>query len=127
MAEEMLSIPTARREHRDVSGRFILLAFLLVLSGVAIVGLLSWWLFPRAPHPALVPTPAPSYPSPQLQADPHQDMVRFYRQEMQRLNSLGWIDRAHGLVHVPIDQAMRAVAAAGIKDWPTPAGAGRTQ
>ena len=119
MAEEMLSIPTARREARDVSGLFIALAFLLMVSGVAIVGLVCWWLFPRAPYPELVPYPVPSYPAPQLQAAPHDDMVRFYRQELDQLNSFGWVDRAQGLVHVPIDQAMRAVARQGIDGWPT--------
>jgi hypothetical protein len=127
MAEEMLSIPTARREHRDVSGLFIALAFLLLVSGVSIVGLLCWWLFPRAPHPALVPYPTPSYPPPQLQASPHQDMVRFYRQEMGRLNSVGWIDQSKGLVHIPIDQAMHTIAKDGIRDWPTPAPAEQKQ
>ncbi|MBV9118589.1 MAG: hypothetical protein JOY63_14640, partial [Acetobacteraceae bacterium] len=47
------------------------------------------------------------------------------RQELDRLNSLGWVDRAKGLVHVPIDQAMRMVAKEGIKDWPAPAQAER--
>ncbi|MEO8714178.1 MAG: hypothetical protein ABI369_04115 [Acetobacteraceae bacterium] len=120
MAEEMLAIPTARREARDVSGLFITLAFLLVLSGLAIVGLLCWWIFPRAPHPDLVPYPIPSYPPPRLQAAPHEDMVRFYRREMERLNSVGWIDRSQGLAHIPIDQAMRMIAKQGIKDWPAP-------
>lgn len=121
MPEKMLSIPTARRETRDVSGRFIALAFLLMVSGVATVALVAWWIFPRAPHSELLPYPTPSYPSPQLQASPHQDMVRFYRPEKARLNSYGWIDKSKGLVHIPIDQAMREVAGEGIKGWPAPA------
>ena len=126
MAEEMLSIPTARRETRDVSATFIALAFVLMVSGLAIVGLLCWWIFPRAPNPRLIPYPVPSYPPPQLQAAPHEDLVRFERQELDRLNSVGWIDRAKGLVHIPIDRAMRDVVAAGIKDWPAPpAGQGK--
>ena len=125
MAEDTLSIPTARREPRDIPGLFIPLAFLLGISGLAVVGLVCWWIFPRAPRHELVPYPVPSYPPPQLQADPHEDMVRFYRQELDQLNSIGWVDRARGLVHVPIDQAMRMVAKEGIKDWPAPAQAER--
>lgn len=118
MPEEMLSIPTARREPRDVSGTFITLAFLLVVSGLAIVGLACWWIFPRSPHPDRLTYPPPSYPAPSLQAAPHEDMVRFYRQELDRLTSTGWIDKAKGLAHIPIEQAMRDVANAGIEGWP---------
>lgn len=121
MPEEMMSIPTAQREGTDVSAMFIVLAFILMVSGIAVVALLCWWIFPRAPRTELVPYPTPKYPSPQLQADPHDDMVRFYRQELDRLNSTGWVDRAKGIVHIPIDQAMREVAGEGIQGWPAPA------
>ncbi len=118
-----MSIPTARREPKDVTHTFIALAFLVMVSLLAIVGLVCWWIFPRAPHTELLPYPVPSYPEPRLQDAPHEDMVRFYRQELDRLNSSGWVDRSKGLVHMPIDQAMREVAAEGIQGWPTPAGA----
>jgi len=120
MAEETLAIPTAQREARDVSRRFIITAFVLLLSGVAIVGLLCWWIFPRAPHDRLLAYPPPAYPAPSLQASPPQDMARFYRQEMERLNSVGWVDRARGIAHIPIAQAMTMIAKDGIKDWPKP-------
>ncbi|MEO9188994.1 MAG: hypothetical protein ABI224_03175 [Acetobacteraceae bacterium] len=120
MVEETLAIPSAQREARDASARFITIAFLLLVSGITIIGLLCWWLFPRAPHHNLLPAPPPAYPAPRLQASPHEDMVRFYREEMDRLNSVGWVDRAKGLVHVPIDQAMHMIAKDGIKDWPKP-------
>jgi hypothetical protein len=119
MPEEMMSIPTARREAKDVSTLFIGLAFLLAVSSLAVVGLVCWWIFPRTPHTELLPYPVPSYPPPQLQASPHEDMVRFYRQELDRLNSFGWIDKSKGLVHIPVDQAMRQLASQGIRGWPT--------
>ena len=50
-------------------------------------------------------------------------MDAFRAEEMRRLNSAGWQDRAAGTVHIPIDQAMRAVAAEGIPGWPTGAAA----
>ena len=117
MAEK--TIPAARREARDASGTFILGAFLVLVSGVSAVGLLCWWIFPRAPYPDLMLHPVPTYPSPQLQADPHQDWVRFHRAELERLNSVGWVNKAQGIVHVPIEQAMRKLAAQGIPGWPT--------
>lgn len=120
MADQSLDIPVARRETRDVSGRFIAGAFFTVLSGVAAVGLLCWWILPGPIHDIRIPYPPPAYPTPRLQASPPQDMARFYRQEMAELNSYGWIDRDKGVVHIPIDQAMRIIAKEGIKDWPAP-------
>jgi hypothetical protein len=54
-----------------------------------------------------------------LQSDPGADWRAFHAEEMRRLNSVGWQDRAAQTVHIPIDQAMRAVAAEGIQGWPT--------
>ncbi len=119
MPEEMMSIPTASREAKDVTHTFIALAFLMGVAVLGLGGLVCWWIFPRSPHTELLPYPVPTYPPPQLQASPHEDMVRFYRQELNRLNSFGWIDRSKGLVHIPVEQAMREIAAEGLKGWPT--------
>ncbi len=118
---EKLTIPGARSEPRDAGGRFIAGAFFLLLTSVAVVGLICWAIFPNAPHTQLVPYPVPNYPSPELQGDPHQDLVRFYRQEIDGLNSIGWVDREQGIVHIPIEQAMRKIAAQGIPGWPAAA------
>lgn len=114
-----MSIPTARREPKDATMLFIGLAFVTMVSLLAIVGLVCWAIFPRAPHTELLPYPVPNYPPPELQASPHEDMVRFYRQELNRLNSVGWVDESKGLVHIPIDQAMREIASRGLQGWPT--------
>lgn len=119
MPEEMMSIPTARREPKDVTHTFIVLAFLLGVSLLGGVGLVCWAIFPRSPHTELLPYPVPNYPPPQLQPSPHEDMVRFYRQELNRLNSFGWVDQSKGLVHIPINQAMRELGAEGLPGWPT--------
>jgi hypothetical protein len=118
MPEEMMSIPAARREKSDVTGMFIILAFTGTLSAIALIALLCWWIFPRSPHAGFIPYPTPEYPPPQLQPSPHQDLVRFYRQELNQLNSVGWVDKQKGIVHIPIDQAMREVAQKGIPLWP---------
>jgi hypothetical protein len=34
------------------------------------------------------------------------------------LNSAGWVDKPHGIAHIPIEDAMREVAAQGIAGWP---------
>ena len=35
-------------------------------------------------------------------------------------NGTGWIDKAHGIAHIPIADAMRLVAQEGIPGWPAP-------
>lgn len=124
---EMMAVPAARREVSDVTGLFIIGAFLGLVATIALLALLCWWLFPRAPHPGWMPYPAPKYPPPALEAAPHQDFVRFYRAELNRLNSLGWVNKKQGIAHIPVAQAMQEVAAHGIPGWPaasTSAGGG---
>jgi hypothetical protein len=69
-----------------------------------------------------VTSPLPDYPAPKLQSDPTTDLRLFTAQELSRLNSTGWADKSHGIVHIPIDDAMRRIAAHGIPDWPAASG-----
>jgi hypothetical protein len=55
---------------------------------------------------------------PRLEIDPATDLAAFRAQQQGELAHYGWVDRAHGVVRIPIDEAMRDVAKAGIKDWP---------
>lgn len=57
-------------------------------------------------------------PSPTLQIDPQQDLDKFRIDEETRLNSYGWVDRGKGIVHIPVAQAMKSVAADGIDGFP---------
>ena len=45
-------------------------------------------------------------------------MERFYKDELLRLNGVGWIDKANGVAHIPITDAMRKVAEENIPGWP---------
>jgi hypothetical protein len=53
-------------------------------------------------------------PSPTLQTTPRLDLQRFRAAETEVLNSYSWIDRQHGIVHVPIDVAIDIVAKQGL-------------
>lgn len=55
---------------------------------------------------------------PALQINTPADLAAHRAAEQHELTSYGWVDRQAGVVHTPIDQAMRDVAASGIKDWP---------
>jgi hypothetical protein len=85
---------------------------------VALLGAL--WMYPGTMTDQYVARPLPNFAQPQLQASPRADMDRFRSQQLGALNGVYWLDRAHGVVHVPIADAMRKVAEEGIADWPAP-------
>jgi len=118
MSEKILA--PARHEPTDVDERFIWVGALLVLGVVLVLALLVLWLYPGAATDRTMRLPLPSYPNPQLQPNPREDMAKFYGDEIRWLNGTGWIDKAHGIAHIPISDAMRLVAQDGIAGWPTP-------
>jgi hypothetical protein len=75
-------------------------------------------LFPGRTVDRTMHLPLSRYPAPELQVNPREDMARFRAAQLKWLNSSGWIDRGHGVTHIPIEEAMREVAAEGIADWP---------
>jgi hypothetical protein len=111
-------LPRSRYEHADASARAALIAFPAIMVGLLLSVLLVWWIFPGTTVDLRVPSPIPQYPSPRLQSDPAADMRKFREGELARLNSFGWDDRAKGVGHIRIDDAMRRIAAFGIPDWP---------
>lgn len=116
MPEKLLA--PARHETSDVGPAFIWIGVPLVLVTVLTLALLVLWLYPKAMNDQGGRLVLPQFPNPQLQPDPRESMARFYAEEMQRLNSTGWIDKAKGTVHIPIGDAMRKIAEEGIPGWP---------
>ncbi len=68
--------------------------------------------------------PSPMYqieqrpPEPRLQADPQLDLKKLRTIEEEKLNSYGWVDRANGVVRIPVEQAMDRVAEKGLPNRP---------
>lgn len=67
------------------------------------------------------PSPA-HYAGPQLQSDPAGDLRDLLQTQTKELQSYGWVDRAQGVIRVPIDRAMAIVAARGAAAYDPPAG-----
>jgi hypothetical protein len=104
-------------ERADVPPRLVaaLAAGLAAFLFVAIVAIML--IYPSALH-GLSDAPRLVTLAPRLQIDPARDLQAYRAAQQQQLDKYGWLDRRRGLVRIPIDQAMRDVAAAGIKDWP---------
>lgn len=119
MADVKRAIPDAHHEIRDISEGFIWGAVALLLASLIAIALLVLWLFPQSLEDRTIQGSLPSYPEPHLQPSPRADMQAFHSEELKRLNSAGWVDQAKGIVHIPITDAMSAVAREGIAGWPT--------
>lgn len=51
--------------------------------------------------------------TPELQNAPLDDLAQYERDKRAQLDGYRWIDRNAGIVHIPIEQAMRVSAARG--------------
>jgi hypothetical protein len=112
------TLEPAQYEPRDVTRNFILVGFILVSVCIAALALIAFALFPSSTTDRLLRLPLPEYPQPRLQTDPRADWKRFHNEEMAWLDGSGWIDKANGVAHIPIEQAMRETAQSRIADWP---------
>ena len=120
MADTEKLIPNARHEHTDIGEGFVWVAAALMLALLVACALLARWLYPQSLSDATLTPPLPVYPAPRLQSDPPADMRAFHAQQLRQLDSTGWVDEAHGVVHIPIADAMRIVGHEGIPGWPAP-------
>jgi hypothetical protein len=53
-------------------------------------------------------------PEPRLQRFPREDIMNFRVGEEALLHQYGWVDREAGVVHIPIEEAMRLTVERGV-------------
>ena len=63
-------------------------------------------------------------PGPRLQVRPEIDLAAFRSQEDAILSTYAWVDKEHGIVRIPVEDAMRLVADRGMPVFPSPPGEG---
>ena len=51
---------------------------------------------------------------PHLQVDPPGELQTMRAEERARLNGYGWVDESRGIVHIPIDRAMKLLVERGL-------------
>ncbi|HEV3309613.1 MAG TPA: hypothetical protein VG815_03745 [Chloroflexota bacterium] len=54
------------------------------------------------------------FPSPRIQPDPAEEFTKMKIEDLGRLNQYGWIDRAAGVAHIPVDRAVDILAERGL-------------
>jgi hypothetical protein len=109
-------------ERRDLSVRAVAWcgAALIVAAIVVHLGLAGLYKVFEHQHPS---PNAPSRiafdtrmvaPQPPLQVEPTKELDDYFATENQKLNSYGWVDKAAGVVRIPIDRAMDLIAQRGL-------------
>ena len=115
--------PDVRYEQSDVRAgaivRFALaLVVVVVLAAVVLLGFFK--LLARQerrhdpPPPPLAQEAGQLPPAPRLQSAPLQDLEQLRAEEEKELTSYGWVDEKAGVAHIPIDEAIKIVAARGL-------------
>lgn len=97
----------------------VLTVIVLVLMGGLLRSLMTRSSAADAPLPPLAASRQPP-PQPHLQVAPSQELQAVQQQEDALLSSYGWVDRANGIVRVPINRAMELVAERGLPTRPQP-------
>ena len=116
--------PGAGYEHTDAHvGPMIKFAVWLVASAIIIhvgLGVMYWFLIRQsseraesAAYPLAVNAPPRLPAAPRLQQFPRNELYEFRTKEDSQLNSYGWVDKNAGVVHIPIQDAMRLMLERG--------------
>jgi hypothetical protein len=135
-AEYLETPPGATYEHTDASV-WIIVKFLVWLAISAVVihvglGLIYAILIDRAMETGERRYPLATQgdrlpPTPRLQQFPRNELYEFRRGEEEFLEGYGWMNKEAGIVHIPIDDAMRVVVERGLPSrLPSDAAAGET-
>ena len=113
-------------ETSDLDARSVFISGLLVSLGLTIVGLLIAWgayayykassIVPgTAANTVMIPDSSTLPPLPRLQEDPHVVLVPLVNSQDSILASCSWVNKDSGIVHIPIERAMRLAVQRGFQ------------
>ncbi len=109
-------------EERDANVRTLFLAGLGLAVSVLIILGIAYSVYryygttstaPNAPAETFLRPDVPP-PVPQIQPDPHADLMRFRSWEDSVLGSYSWVSKDSGIVRIPIEKAMHLLLAKGL-------------
>jgi len=109
--------PGSTYEHTDATvGIIVKFLFWMAVSAVAIhfgLGVVYALLIDRAMETGEQRYPLAAVqgerlpPAPRLQQKPRNELYEFRREEQSLLDGYGWMNRGDGIVHIPLEDAMR--------------------
>jgi hypothetical protein len=128
--DEYVATPGSSYEHTDANIWAIAkFGFWLVVTAIVVhvgVGLMYRMLVEQAidtteqRYPLAAGNPSKLPPEPRLQESPRQEIQSHRAAEAQRLSGYGWVDKEAGVVHIPIEEAMRLTVERGLPVRPVP-------
>jgi hypothetical protein len=120
--DEYLAVPGSSYEHTDAnvwavvkfSFWLVVLALLVHVGMGAMYGTLVEGAKETGGQRYPLATGGVLPPEPQLQESPAAEIRQFRSVEEQRLHGYGWVDKEAGIVHIPIEEAMRLMGERGL-------------
>lgn len=127
---QLPSHPEIHYEHSDINSRHVVWTGIGILLGAWVFSALLYFFFqflmhyrdtagappvPRAQGRTLVP------PEPRIQQSPRADFQTELASEEAQLHGYRWTDKQHGLVGIPIEQAIQMTVQRGIPAQRAPA------
>ncbi|MFZ3238112.1 MAG: hypothetical protein WA417_08270 [Stellaceae bacterium] len=109
--------PKTAYEHEDWRIGYVGLVYAGTFAFLVIAPLILMWVYSSAVSDVSRKL-AVQPPAPELQVAPAQDLARFRAQEEKRLDTYYWVDKSKGIVHIPIEEAMKKLAKEGIAGFP---------
>jgi hypothetical protein len=112
----MHETPEVQPAH-DVSMRGIGAGFALIVGGIVLAGVAGWLAYDR-----LSAAQGPDKPArmrvqgPSLEAAPQVPRAAYEAEKARLLTGYGWVDRQAGIARIPVEQAMRVLAARAAPD-----------
>jgi hypothetical protein len=99
-----------------------IMAFVLIMAFAALFIHAGLWAWLKTLHGSRSIDARPAFRLsadnfPHLQVSPEHDWKSFRTQEERLLQGYSWVDRAHGIVRIPITGAMGSVVARGMPHW----------
>lgn len=115
----------AQHEHTDIDPSIgYTFAVWLVVAMMVSAGILygAFWYFrtsevardTRVQQFPLAAGQVKDRPAPLLQTQPFKDVYLLKQGQNERLDSYGWVDKADGIVHIPIDRAIELTLERGL-------------
>ena len=108
-------------EKKDINVRRVFFFGLLLVALIGTVGLgITLLVFKETAHTESYAAISPLYqpqelpPPPRLQADPVLDLKKLRADEERILRSYGWVDRANGVVRIPVEHAIDLIVEKGL-------------
>ena len=108
----------ATHETADIDGRGVwatagILVATIVLAGLMAAGAIALFATMVGRPLAPINPPPTQMPSPPLQSAPSLDLRALRAEKHALLAQYAWVDRAHGVVRIPIERAMDLLIARG--------------